>query len=480
MQQQEYAYPPIRHLIGGRYHGGETGRGVVNPATDETMGVLPLIDDVLLDKLAKTAFVGFKRWRATPSFERAQVLKKAVNVMRQRVDFLAWIITNEQGKILSEARAEILGTAAIFDWLAEESCRIGAEILSSRLPGFQQSIHHEPIGPVLAIAPWNMPAMMAGRKIAHALATGCSVIVKPSSETPATSLLLAEILLEAGLPTDVIHVIHGNADKIAQYLIPRREVRKVSFTGSTETGRQLGSLCGYHIKKFTAELGGHAPVIITPDADCDSAAKMLAQGKFFNAGQSCMVPTRFLVHQSCLASFRENFVAYVAKIRVGNGLEEEHDMGAIINKNALRSMRHFVEDACGHGAKLLHGGDVLGETGSFFAPTILDQVSPRAKIMNEEPYGPLAALTAYDTRQEAIDITNALPFGLCAYIFGSDHNDIQKMAAEIEAGLVGINTLNVGGPMVPFGGVKDSGLGREGSRYGLYESMVSKTVSRQD
>jgi len=478
MQQQDYAYPPIRHLIAGQYYEGGAGRAILNPASDEKLGLLPLIDEALLDKLAKSAFSGFKIWRRTPAYERAQMLKKAADLMRQRVNFLSWIITSEQGKILREARAEIMGTAAIFDWLAEESCRIGSEILAPRLPHFQQSIHHEPIGPVLAIAPWNMPAMMAGRKMAHALATGCSVIVKPSSETPATSLLLAEILLEAGLPADVIHVIHGDADKIAQYLIARAEIRKVSFTGSTQTGRQLGALCGYHIKKFTAELGGHAPVVIAPDADCDSAAKMLAQGKFFNAGQSCMAPTRFLVHHSCLDSFRESFVSHVTKIRVGNGLEETHDMGAMINKKALQTMRHFVEEACESGAKLLCGGDILDGGGSFFAPTILDHVPLQAKIMHEEPYGPLAALTSYDTIDEAIDIANALPFGLCAYIFGKNPNYTSKLAAEIEAGLIGINTLNVGGPMVPFGGVKDSGLGREGARYGLYESMVSKTISQ--
>lgn len=473
------SYPRILHLVGGEYVDGPSGgRPVLNPATGAELGLIPRIDEALLDEVARLAFEGFRRWRRTPAYGRAEILKKAAGLMRERVEALAWTITVEQGKPLREARGEVFGTAAIFEWLAEESCRIADEILASRIPGMQQVIHHDPIGPVLAIAPWNMPAMMAGRKIAHALSCGCPVIVKPASQTPGIVMELARILLEAGLPADAIHVVHGDPDAIARFLIAAPQIRKVSFTGSTEVGRTLGALCGHHVKRFTAELGGHAPVVICPDVDVDEVARTLVAGKFFNAGQSCMAPTRFLAHRSVAGAFTEAFAAHAAAIRVGNGLDEQNGMGAMINMRAVSTMGEFVAEARDRGARLAAGGGRPADEGAFFEPTVLADVPLAARVMNDEPYGPIAAITPYDEREEAVRISNGLPYGLCAYVFGRDPSCTQAIAAELEAGLVGINTLNVGGPMVPFGGVKDSGLGREGSRHGLHEHLVTKTVTR--
>lgn len=472
------SYPEIQHLVGGEFLDGPAGRPVLNPATGEALSFIPQADVALLGRTAKLAFEGFRQWHRTPAYDRAAILKKSAGLMRERVEALAWTITVEQGKPLRESRGEVLGTAAIFEWLADESCRISSEVLASRIPGMQQVIHHEAIGPVLAIAPWNMPAMMAGRKIAHALSSGCSIIVKPASETPAIVMELARVLLDAGLPENVIQVVHGNSDAIARFLVAAPEIRKVSFTGSTEVGRILGALCGHHIKRFTAELGGHAPVVICPDADVEQAAATLAGGKFFNAGQSCMAPTRFLVHGSIVDTFTEAFTAHVARIKVGNGLDEGNGMGALVNARAVTSMGEFVSDACSHGVQVTTGGDRLVGEGAFFQPTVLANVPLAAKVMNDEPYGPIAAITAYEAQEEAVRISNSLPYGLCAYVFGRDLKRAEAVAAEIEAGLVGINTLNVGGSMVPFGGVKDSGLGREGSRYGLHDHLVTKTITR--
>jgi len=472
------SYPQIQHLVGGEYLDGPAGRPVLNPATGEALSSIPQADVALLDRSAKLAFEGFRQWHRTPAYDRAAILKKSAALMRERVEVLAWTITVEQGKPLRESRGEVLGTASIFEWLADESCRISSEVLASRIPGMQQVIHHEPIGPVLAIAPWNMPAMMAGRKIAHALSSGCSVIVKPASETPAIVMALARVLLDAGLPENVIQIVHGNSDAIARFLIAAPEIRKVSFTGSTEVGRILGALCGHHIKRFTAELGGHAPVVICPDADVEQAATILAGGKFFNAGQSCMAPTRFLVHGAIVDAFTEAFTAEVARIKVGNGLDEGNGMGALVNSRAVTAMGEFVADTRSHGGQVTTGGERPAGEGAFFQPTVLANVPLAARVMNDEPYGPIAAITAYESQEEAVRISNSLPFGLCAYVFGRDLKRAEDIAAEIEAGLVGINTLNVGGSMVPFGGVKDSGLGREGSRYGLHEHLVTKTITR--
>ncbi|MGE0500783.1 MAG: NAD-dependent succinate-semialdehyde dehydrogenase [Rhizobiaceae bacterium] len=478
MDEASRPYPRIQHLIGGDYVDGALGRPVLNPATREELGAIPEAEVGLLDRVAKLAHDGHRQWRRTAACDRAHILKNGAALMREQIGALARTITLEQGKPLRESRAEIIGTAAIFDWLAEESCRISDEVLTSRIPGMEQVIHHEPIGPVLAITPWNMPAMMAGRKIAHALSTGCSVIVKPASDTPAIVMELARILIEAGLPPQAISVIHGNSSVIAKHLIAAPEVRKVSFTGSTDVGRILGALCGHYIKKFTAELGGHAPVIVCADADVDHAVDALVPSKYLNAGQSCMAPTRFLVHRSIARDFTDALSSAAAKITVGDGMDEANVMGAMINEDAVTSMGDLVEDAVACGARVTAGGKRLTSRGAFFAPTVLADVPREARVMNIEPYGPIAAIASFDEPAAAIGIANGLPYGLCAYVFGGSTAQTRTIATELEAGLVGINTVNIAGPMVPFGGVKDSGLGREGSHYGLHDHLLTKTVTR--
>lgn len=472
-------YPVITHLVSGRAvtGAGYGRRSVTNPANGETLAELPFEDAALLIEVAETAWRGFQIWRKTPATKRAEVLKRAATYLRRDVETLAHIITLEQGKILAESKGEILGTAAIFDWAAEEALRIVTELLPRREDGFQQAIHHQAVGPMLAIAPWNMPALLTGRKIAHALATGSSVIVKPASETPGIAVELVKRLLEAGLPPEAIAVIHGNSGPIAETLIAAPQIRKVSFTGSTEVGRVLGALCGHHIKRFTAELGGHAPVIVLRDADLDRVIPIIAGGKFFNAGQSCMAPTRFFVQSDIAEAFTEAFAARAVTIQVGNGLEAGMQMGTVINDRAVASMQDFVNDAVTLGARVLTGGARVGTEGSFFAPTVLADVPAGARIMQDEPYGPLAPIASFTTIDQAVFRANETPFGLCAYVFGHDPRALRQLTDDLEVGLIGINTLNIGGPSVPFGGVKDSGIGREGSHYGLLEHMSLKAVT---
>lgn len=472
-------YPIITHLLAGKAElgAGYGTRPVTNPATGTMLGDIPFENEALLARMADTAWRGFQMWRKTPASKRTEIIKRAASFLRRDADVLARMITLEQGKILAESRNEIFGTAAIFDWMAEEAQRIASELLPLRDDGFHQSIHHEPIGPVLAIAPWNMPALLTGRKIAHALASGCSVIVKPASETPGITMAMVKCLLEAGLPPEVIAVVHGNSGKIAQYFIAAPQIRKVSFTGSTEVGRILGALCGQHIKRFTAELGGHAPVILLRDANIEKIMPTLAGGKFFNAGQSCMAPTRFFVPVEMAEKFTESFAARASALKTGDGLESANAMGTVINASAVASMQTFVDDAVAQGARVVAGGKRHGTEGCFYAPTVLANVPASARLMCEEPYGPIAPIAAYNTIDEVVARANETPFGLCGYVFGHEAPALKQLSDELEVGLLGINSLQVGGAMVPFGGVKDSGIGREGSRYGLLEHMVLKAIT---
>lgn len=472
-------YPVISHLVSGKAElaAGYGRRAVTNPANGATLGEIPFENAELLDRIAETAWRGFLAWREVPTARRTEILKRAAALLREDADALARIITLEQGKVITESRGEIHGTAAIFEWMADEAERIAADLLPRRADGFRQAILHEPIGPVLAIAPWNMPALLTGRKIAHALATGCSVIAKPASETPGIAMELAHRLIKAGVPPEAITIVHGNSARIAEALIAAPQIRKVSFTGSTEVGRSLGALCGHQIKRFTAELGGHAPVILLRDADLARAVSILVKGKFINAGQSCMAPTRFFVHADRIAEFSEAFAEKAGAIKVGDGMDTAHGMGTVINGAAVKAMQSFVDDAVRHGSKVLTGGSRLGTEGCFYAPTVLTDVPATARIMQDEPYGPLAPIACYDTIDEAVARANETAFGLCGYVFGQDPPALRQLTEQLELGVLGINTLNVGGPMVPFGGVKDSGIGREGSRHGLLEHMALKAVT---
>ncbi|PCI43958.1 MAG: NAD-dependent succinate-semialdehyde dehydrogenase [Alphaproteobacteria bacterium] len=450
---------------------------VINPATEETVFSLCMAGESDIHDILAAADDGFKVWKNMPGAKRAGIIKSIAVLIRQRLDVMAQRLTIEQGKTLAEARGEILATASYFEELGELSERIYGRVVDGGAGRVERHIVQEPIGPVFGIAPWNLPAMMPGRKIANSLAAGCSIILKPAKETPATAYAIAKCCEDAGVPAGVVNVISGPSSLLSNMIIPSPVIRKVSFTGSTEVGKELSSLAGRHMKKVAMELGGHAPVIICEDADVEEVVNMTVPARFSNAGQSCMAATRFFVHEDIYDAFAAAFAARAGQIKVGNGLGSDVKMGPLASKRRLPVMDRLTADALDKGASLLAGGATIGDKGFFFEPTVLKDVPENAAIMTEEPFGPVTPIVSYGCEDEVIARANETPYGLAAYIFTNDRDRGRRLVSGIEAGLVGVNSMFVAGPSTPFGGVKDSGVGREGAMEGLLESMTTKTVT---
>ena len=469
----------IKLFIGGEWVGGG-GRDsipVINPATEEPVADLCLATADDLQRVLEAADQGFRAWRALPAAERRQLMKKAAGLLRERADSLARTLTLEQGKTLPQAKGEILVTAAYVDELADCGARVAGRLLPVEPGGIERRIVYEPIGPIFAVSPWNLPAMMPGRKIGTSLAAGCSIIVKPAKETPQTAYLIAACFQDAGVPDGVVNVVSGDAALVSDTLIESDVVRKVSFTGSTDIGKMLAAKAGAHMKKVTMELGGHAPVIVFDDVDVRNVVNTLVPARYHNAGQSCMAATRFFVHDDVYAEFVEAFSEAAAALKLGDGMDEATDMGPLTSGRRVPVMEALVEDALVKGATLKAGGQRPERRGYFFEATVLADVPADATIMSEEPFGPVTPLTRFDDTDEVIRRANGTPYGLAAYVFTRDLGRADAIAAALDAGLVGINTTQIAGPVVPFGGVRDSGIGREGAMDGVLESMVSKTVS---
>jgi succinate-semialdehyde dehydrogenase/glutarate-semialdehyde dehydrogenase len=391
---------------------------------------------------------------------------------------LARIMTLEQGKPLREARGELTDAAELLDWLGEEAMRIYGRLLPP-VGGarFVQTVRHEPVGVVLGLSPWNFPNILPAGKIGHAVAAGCAIIVKPAEETPGSALALARLFEQAGLPAGVLQVVFGKPAEVSSHLIASPIVRKVAFTGSVPVGKHLYELCAKGMKKVTLELGGHAPVIVFDDADIDEAVRVTALSKFANAGQVCVAPSRFYVHERVADAFTARFVEFARGVKVGNGLAEGVDIGPLANARRIAAMEAFVADARGKGAAVKIGGNRIGNRGYFFEPTVLTDVPSEASIMQVEPFGPLAPITRWRDLGEVVAAANGLCYGLTAYAFTASQRRADEMAEALEAGMVGINSMSVAGHLVPFGGVKDSGIGRVGGIEGLHEYLVTRTVS---
>jgi succinate-semialdehyde dehydrogenase/glutarate-semialdehyde dehydrogenase len=384
----------------------------------------------------------------------------------------------EQGKPLAEALIEIHGSADIIDWCAEEGRRTYGRVVPARAEGIYQLVVKEPVGPVAAFTPWNFPVSQAVRKIAAALATGCSIIVKPPEETPASPAALADIFRDAGLPDGVLNLVYGNPPDISGYLVPHPVIRKVSFTGSVPVGKHLAALAGQHMKRATMELGGHAPAIVFDDADLDKAAELLAASKFRNAGQVCVSPTRFLIQEQAYQPFLEKFVGRVKSIKVGDGLAEGTKMGPLVNERRVQAVDTLISEAVSQGAKLETGGKRIGNKGSFYEPTVLSGVTSDMRIMNEEPFGPVALVAPFSGFDDVIAEANRLPYGLAAYAFTSSAKTATALGQELETGMLTLNHLGLALPEVPFGGIKDSGYGSEGGTEALEAYLVTKFVSQ--
>ncbi len=473
-------YPDTQLYIDGTWSPAASGRThpVVNPATGEVIGKFAWAGRADLDRALAAADKGFRTWKKVSAYERSKIMRKAADLLRERVQTIAEIMTMEQGKTVAEAKAEILNGADTIDWFAEEGRRTYGRVIPARGEGIYQLVVKEPVGPVAAFTPWNFPINQIVRKLSAALAAGCSIIVKAPEETPGSPAELIRAFADAGVPAGAVNLVYGDPAEISSYLIPHPVIRKISFTGSTVVGKQLAALAGLHMKRVTMELGGHAPVIIFDDADAAVAAKAMAASKFRNAGQVCISPTRFLVQEGIYDSFVEQFVAAAKALKVGNGLDKETRMGALANPRRSKAMEVNLEDAGRHGGKLRTGGHAIGDKGNFWEPTVVTELDNDARAMNEEPFGPLAIINPFKSFEDAVKEANRLPFGLAAYAWTRSAKTANAIAASVETGMISINHVGLGIPETPFGGVKDSGYGSEGGSEAIESYMNPKFITQ--
>ena len=473
-------YPDVLLHIDGTWRAAEGNRSipVLNPATEEPVGTVAHASRGDLDEALAATARGFALWRAVSAFERAKLMRKAADLLRERADMIARLMVMEQGKPLVEARMETLAGADIIDWFAEEARRAYGRVIPARVPGVTQLVIKEPVGPVAAFTPWNFPINQVVRKLCGALAAGCSIIVKAPEETPGSPAELIRCFVDAGIPAGVIGLVFGIPAEISEYLIPHPIIRKVTFTGSTPIGKKLAALAGAHMKRVTMELGGHAPVIVCGDADVEVAAKQIATGKFRNAGQVCVSPTRFLVQEKLYEQFVDRFVETAKGIKVGDGLADGTTMGPLANERRIPALQALIGDAMQQGAEIRTGGNRIGNKGYFFEPTVVTGVTREMRMMNEEPFGPLAMILPFGDLDEAVAEANRLPYGLAAYAYTRSAKTANAIATRVETGMMTINHLGLALPEVPFGGVKDSGYGSEGGSEAIEAYLNPKFVTQ--
>lgn len=472
-------YPDVSLLIDGKWTAAKAGRSipVVNPATGEEIGRVAHAGKADLDLALAAAARGFAVWRKISAFERYKIMRKAADLLRERAPAIARIMTLEQGKPVGEATMEIMSAGDTIDWFAEEGRRAYGWIVPPRMDGVQQLSVREPVGPVAAFTPWNFPINQVVRKLSAALAAGCSIIVKAPEETPGSPAELIRAFVDAGVPAGVIGLVYGVPSEISEYLIPHPVIRKLTFTGSTAVGKHLAALAGLHMKRVTMELGGHAPAVVFQDADIESASKQLARTKLRNVGQVCISPTRFLVQEEVYDEFVDRFVAQIEQTRVGDGLDPKTSMGPLANERRVSAMETLIADAVQKGARVRTGGARIGNKGNFFAPTVLTDLNNDMRVMNEEPFGPLALIRPFRSFDEAVTESNRLPYGLAAYAFTRNTHNAHALAAGIETGMITINHIGLAAPEVPFGGVKDSGYGSEGGAEAILAYLNTKFIS---
>src|SRR5438270_11019403 len=470
-------YTDLALHIGGDWKGGGGRRGedVVNPATERPLAHLPHASTADLDLALEAAKKGFEVWRATSAYDRAKVLRKAAALVRDRADTIARIMTQEQGKVLAESRAEVLTTADIIEWFAEEGRRAYGRVVPGRGRGVRQLVVQEPVGVVAAFTPGNFPTLTPARKIAASLAAGCSIILKASEETPGACVEMVKCFIDAGLPPGVINLVFGVPATISEHLIASPIVRKISFTGSVPVGKHLAQLAAKGMKRATMELGGHSPVVVFGDADPEKTADTISAFKYRNAGQVCISPTRFYVQETIYDRFLKRFTDNAKAIKLGDGLEKDTTMGPLANPPRLDAMDTFVADAKTRGGKVVTGGNRSGNQGFFFEPTVITDIPDDSKIMTEEPFGPLAPIVTFKTFDEVVERANSLEFGLAAYAFTSSGATAAAVGDALEAGMVGVNSIAISTPETPFGGVKESGYGHEGGIEGL-EAYTNKKL----
>ncbi|MGY6709237.1 MAG: NAD-dependent succinate-semialdehyde dehydrogenase [Rhizobiaceae bacterium] len=476
----QFSYPDTQLLIDGEWRDAAGGDwiDVVDPATEEKIGRVAHAKRPDLDAALAAVDKAASEWAATSAYDRSKLMRKAANLLRERADRIAWIMSREQGKPVAEARMETLAGADVIDWFAEEARRTYGQIIPGRAPGVMQMAIKIPVGPVAAFTPWNFPINQVVRKLSAALAAGCPIIVKAPEETPASPAELVRAFVDAGVPAGVVNLVYGVPAEISEYLIPHPVIRKISFTGSTPVGKHLAALAGQHMKLATMELGGHAPAIIFDDADLDKAVKIMAGSKFRNAGQVCVSPTRFLVQEGVYEKVVTDFTQAAKAVKVGNGLEDGIQMGPLANERRIPALEELIQDAVDQGAELKTGGRRIGNKGYFFEPTVLANVPKSARIMNEEPFGPVAVFAPFATLDDAVEEANRLPFGLASYAFTRSPQTMQALGLKVQAGMTSINHNGLALPEVPFGGIKDSGHGTEGGSDAIEAYLSTKFVTQ--
>ncbi|MGW5233062.1 NAD-dependent succinate-semialdehyde dehydrogenase [Streptomyces nodosus] len=475
----DHGYPAVRMYIAGEWCQGGTGNTapVINPATEEVIGEVPLATGDDLDRALDAAARGARIWRETSIARRTAVLHAAADLIGERAAEIGRIMTLEQGKPLAESTGEARRTADTLRWHADDARRAYGRIIPSA-PGTVLTVRREPIGPVAAFTPWNFPVGGPNRKISSALSAGCSLVIKASEETPATAAALVACYADAGLPAGVLNLVFGEPAQVSAHLIASPVTRLIAFTGSVPVGKLLAAEAGKVMKPSLMELGGHAPVIVCEDADPGRAARRAAQAKFFNGGQVCTSPSRFLVHDSLVEDFTAEFVKAAEALTVGDGLAQGTTMGPLANERRIEAVERLTADAVARGATVRTGGERLDRPGYFYAPTVLTDVPADAALLSEEPFGPLAPILPFTDLDEALDIANSLPYGLAAYGFTRSSATAEKLSDGLEAGILSLNHCGGSVHEAPSGGVKDSGYGREGGPEALDAYLITKRVSQ--
>jgi succinate-semialdehyde dehydrogenase / glutarate-semialdehyde dehydrogenase len=473
-------YQDLALYIDGEFVKGGDRReqDVINPATQELLGKLPHASKADLDRALAAAQRAFETWKKTSPLERSAILRRVAELTRTRAKEIGRDITLDQGKPLAEAVAEVTICAEHAEWHAEECRRIYGRVIPPRNPNVRQIVVREPIGVCAAFTPWNFPFNQAIRKIVAAIGAGCTLILKGPEDSPSAVVALARLFHDAGLPPGVLNIVWGVPSEVSAYLIESPIVRKISFTGSVPVGKQLAAMAGAHMKRVTMELGGHSPVLVFDDADIEPAAEMLARFKLRNAGQVCVSPTRFYVQEKAYDRFLARFTEVIGSIKVGNGLDDGIQMGPLAHERRIASMEQFLDDANHRGGKIVAGGSRIGDKGFFFAPTVVTDLPDDARLMVDEPFGPVAPVTRFKDTEEVLRRANSLPFGLASYVFTNSLKTAHQVSNGLEAGMVNINHFGMALSETPFGGIKDSGIGSEGGQETFDGYLVTKFITQ--
>ncbi|WP_276122384.1 NAD-dependent succinate-semialdehyde dehydrogenase [Pararhizobium qamdonense] len=466
-------------LINGKSHEGSKrfAVDVINPATGESIGKVAYGSPADIEEAIETARRGLQSWQAVPAWERGRILKDAAGIIRRDADRIADMLTLEQGKILAQARDEVNRAADFIEWGGEQARRIAGRIVPGRQAGQRIEVQPHPIGVVAALTPWNFPIALAAKKFAGALAAGCAIICKPSQETPGCVLALGEALLEAGVHPAALAVVFGDANQVSTQLIESPVISKITFTGSIPIGKRLAAAAGLHMKPVTMELGGHAPVVVCSDVDPEATAELLARAKFTNAGQICLCPSRFFVEESISERFSTRFAEVAAKLRLGDGMDPATEVGPLANERRVAAIARLVDDARDRGARILAGGDRVGNRGYFYAPTVLTNICDEAAILHEEPFGPVAPILPFRDEVAMLHAANGLEFGLSAYVFTHNGKRQRRLVDALQYGAVSVNSSLTHLPEAPLGGWKESGIGTEGGIEILEPYTISKHVN---